>query len=150
MVSWSNLEKLCSCSRTWMVSALACGNKWIQVGTYRVRLASIVNLVIVTDSVGDADGNHYTRHTITNKAKPTFETVSSSPRVSSILSTFLTCPGYSIQTNLSRRIGTLLSTLALLELAAMIIINLLKIITFIYSIFFFKKPISILFSTENN
>ena len=34
MVSWSNLEKLCSCSRTWMVSALACGNKWIQVGTY--------------------------------------------------------------------------------------------------------------------
>ena len=34
MVSWSNLEKLCSCSRPWMVSALACGNKWIQVGTY--------------------------------------------------------------------------------------------------------------------
>ena len=34
MVSWSNLEKLCSCSRTWMLSALACGNKWIQVGTY--------------------------------------------------------------------------------------------------------------------
>ena len=34
MVSWSNLEKLCSCSRTWMVSALACGNKWIQGGTY--------------------------------------------------------------------------------------------------------------------
>ena len=35
MVSWSNLEKLCSCSRTWMMSALACGNKWIQGGTYR-------------------------------------------------------------------------------------------------------------------
>ena len=34
MVSWSNLEKLCSCSRPWTVSALACGNKWIQVGTY--------------------------------------------------------------------------------------------------------------------
>ena len=34
MVSWSNLEKLCSCSRTLMVSALACGNKWIQGGTY--------------------------------------------------------------------------------------------------------------------
>ena len=37
MVSWSNLEKLCSCSRTWTVSALACGNKWIQVGTYSGR-----------------------------------------------------------------------------------------------------------------
>ena len=35
MVSWSNLEKLCSCSRPWMVSGLACGNKWIQVGTYK-------------------------------------------------------------------------------------------------------------------
>ena len=40
MVSWSNLEKLCSCSRTWTVSALACGNKWIQVGTYRTQGAS--------------------------------------------------------------------------------------------------------------
>ena len=40
MVSWSNLEKLCSCSRTWMVSALACGNKWIQGGTYMQLLTS--------------------------------------------------------------------------------------------------------------
>ena len=40
MVSWSNLEKLCSCSRTWMVSALACGNKWIQGGTYTCHTES--------------------------------------------------------------------------------------------------------------
>ena len=35
MVSWQNLEKLCSCSTTCMVSALECGNEWIQVGTYK-------------------------------------------------------------------------------------------------------------------
>ena len=35
MVSGWNLEKLGSCSTTCMVSVLACGNKWIQVGTYR-------------------------------------------------------------------------------------------------------------------
>ena len=41
MVSWSNLDKLCSCSRTWMVSALACGNKWIQVGTCTYSLTAV-------------------------------------------------------------------------------------------------------------
>ena len=34
MVSGDNLEKLGSCSTTCMVSVLACGNKWIQVGKY--------------------------------------------------------------------------------------------------------------------
>ena len=46
MVSWSNLEKLCSCSRTWMVSALACGNKWIQGGTYNDISEPMVGLAV--------------------------------------------------------------------------------------------------------
>ena len=49
MVSWSNLEKLCSCSRTWMVSALACGNKWIQVGTYKVYIEFCQSLFSVSE-----------------------------------------------------------------------------------------------------
>ena len=53
MVSWSNLEKLCSCSRTWMMSALACGNKWIQGGTYRLifDLQKYVNWLCVFSKV---------------------------------------------------------------------------------------------------
>ena len=47
MVSWSNLEKLCSCSRTWMVSALACGNKWIQVGTYSCKVCASESVLMV-------------------------------------------------------------------------------------------------------
>ena len=45
MVSWSNLEKLCSCSRTWMMSALACGNKWIQGGTYNMYTDVLVKSI---------------------------------------------------------------------------------------------------------
>ena len=52
MVSWSNLEKLCSCSKTWMVSALACGNKWIQGGTYTVPCARDSVTRACTDSLG--------------------------------------------------------------------------------------------------
>ena len=51
MVSWSNLEKLCSCSRTWMVSALACGNKWIQVGTYTSACEKTIYMVWNSDDL---------------------------------------------------------------------------------------------------
>ena len=65
MVSWSNFEKLCSCSRTWMVSALACGNKWIQGGTYRGMHA-----IVYRNCVQDYDGLKYKEYIVGRHITP--------------------------------------------------------------------------------
>ena len=63
MVSWSNLEKLCSCSRTWMVSALACWNKWIQVATYSDRDLIHLTCHVINNGIRKVWCWTFTQHT---------------------------------------------------------------------------------------